>query len=280
MRAAVAAAMGALTALVGMSAAAADTRITEPSEDPVTVTVADDGWPAAVTVKADGFEPFQSVYIEQCNDRTPEDADWSPAIDCDPGSAPAAAIADESGVVVFAADDPNHAFRPFVGASPQRSFNCLGPDAPSPDNELEQDFRECQIRVSSNNTRSTSDQVFLRIELPNKAKEWSPEIVPGAVTSDQPGSGSQTASGSGATETGSGKDGASNELASSGSDASDSESDGSAAPAIFGLVLAAAALGVGGFLLVRRRRTRAGDGPSRREAAQPQEQIALTAKSK
>jgi hypothetical protein len=253
-RAAVVVAGALLTLALGASVAAAEPAFIEPSSDPVRVTVADDGWPAAVTVKVGGWEPYENVFIEQCNGRTPEDADWTPAVDCDPGSAPAAAIADESGVATFAADDPNHAFRPFVGTSPQRSFNCLGPDAPSPDNEIDVDFRDCQIRVSPSNTQSSSDQVFLRMELPDKAREWSPEIVPGAVTSQEaPGSGRET--GSAAAGTGSDQDTAANASASSGSRAGDSASDGLAAPAVAGLLFVAAALGVGAFFVVRRRRT-------------------------
>ena len=88
-----------------------------------------------------------------------------PAVDCDFGSAPAAAIADTAGTVTFTATDPNHALQPFVGASPQGLFNCLPPGGASPKNDLT-DFRDCQVRVSSNNTRSTSDQVFVHLRLP------------------------------------------------------------------------------------------------------------------
>jgi hypothetical protein len=254
-RAGLAVAISAVVLLSGTSVARADTAITEPSSEPVEVTVADDGWPAAVTVTSTGWEPYQSVYIEQCNDRTPEDEGWSPAVDCDPGSAPAAAIADENGVVTFAGDDPNHAFRPFVGASPQRSFNCLGPDAPSPENEIEADFRECQLRVSSSNTGSTSDQVFLVLELPNQAREWSPEIVPGAPAQAGATSGPGSEGGGDGSAIGPGATDASSALATSDT-GSDAESDGLAAPAIAGLLIVAAALGAGAFLLVRRRRTR------------------------
>jgi hypothetical protein len=234
--------------------AAGAASIIGPADDPVVVTVDDAGYPAPFTVQVRGYEPFQSVYIVQCNGRTPEDDDWRPAVDCDVGSAPAAAIADESGVATFAADDPNHAFRPFVGPSPQRSFNCLGPDAPSPKNELEDDYRNCQVRVSSNNTRPTDDQVFLRMQLPNKAREWSPEIVPGVVTpnASTDGPAGETA----ADPAGSGQAAASGELAASRSEAGESKSDEVPATSIGVLVLVAVALGVGTFYLVRRRRTR------------------------
>ena len=76
----------------------------------------------------------------------------APQPDCDFGSAPAAAIADTDGTVTFSATDPNHAFHPFVGASPQELFNCLPPGAASLNNGLT-DYRDCQVRVSTNNTR-------------------------------------------------------------------------------------------------------------------------------
>jgi hypothetical protein len=242
------------TLALGSHAAGADPRVEEPTDDPVVVEVADDGWPAAVTVTVSGWEPYQSVYIEQCNGRTPEDDDWSPALDCDPGSAPAAAVADDAGVATFRADDPNHALRPFVGASPQRLFNCLGPDAPSPDNEIDADFRDCQIRVSSNNTRSTSDQVFLRLELPNKAKEWSPEIVPGAVVQSTPADGDGAGTGSAATDGTSA--GASDARAASATTTNEADSDGSNLPVVVTLIVVAGVLGVGTALLVRRHRNR------------------------
>jgi chitinase len=50
--------------------------------------------------------------------------------------------------------------------SPQGIFNCLSPNDPAPSNGLP-NFRNCQIRVSTSNSAATTDQVFLRIQLPD-----------------------------------------------------------------------------------------------------------------
>jgi len=193
--------IGSVVALCALTVATptafAATTITEPS-GLVTVGVAADGYPAPVTVSAKGFDPYESVFVEQCNGRTPEDDNWSAQVDCDPGSAPAAAIADANGVATFSATDRNHAFRPFVGPSPQGSFNCLGPSAPEPNNHVDS-FRNCQIRVSSTNSQSTADQAFVRLKLPNNAKPWDPSIVPGVVAA----AGAKSGSGAGAAGAGS-----------------------------------------------------------------------------
>ena len=75
-------------------------------------------------------------------------------------------MADGSGNVSFPSADPNFGFHPFKGASPQGIFNCLSPNDPSPANGLT-DYRSCRIRVSSNNSAATADQVFLPIQLPD-----------------------------------------------------------------------------------------------------------------
>jgi hypothetical protein len=49
--------------------------------------------------------------------------------------------------------------------SPQGLFNCLSPSAASPANGLP-DFKNCQLRVSTNNSAATADQVFLNLQLP------------------------------------------------------------------------------------------------------------------
>lgn len=223
------------------------TSITAPSDDVVVVGVKD-GKAAPFTVEAQGFEPYQSVYIEQCNGRTPDDDDWQPAVDCDFGSAPAAAIADTDGKVTFAATDPNHALQLFVGASPQALFNCLPPDAASLKNDLP-DFRDCQVRVSSNNTRSTSDQVFLRLRLP---------VLPAAAAAGQSGSGSSGSGQVGSDQSGSGKN-ASDRSSQGGSVQSASDRSGSgqsAVPYVGALVLAAALAAGGAAVVLHRRRTR------------------------
>lgn len=156
---------GVALAAMGPSTAFAATGLTEPPRSPVVVTVDGSGKPAAFKVVAKGFEPYQSVFIEQCNGRPPSADHWQATVDCDLGSAPAPAIAGTDGVVTFLPTDPNHAFHPFVGASPQGLFNCLSPKGASPSNGMP-DFRDCQIRVSSSNTAGTDDQVLLSLTLP------------------------------------------------------------------------------------------------------------------
>ena len=146
-------------ALVVAESPAIASTISEPSERPILVTVDKSGTPQAFTVKAAGFKPYQSVFIEQCNGREPTAEHWQPTIDCDLGSSPAAAIAGSDGVAVFLAADKNHAFHPFSGSSTQQLFNCLVPHAAPPKNGMP-NFRNCQLRVSTNNTASTADQTF------------------------------------------------------------------------------------------------------------------------
>lgn len=223
------------------------TSISDPSGDVVVVTVKD-GKAGPFTVVAKGFEPNQSVYIEQCNGRTPADDGWEPAVDCDFGSAPAAAIADTAGVVTFSATDPNHALQPFVGASPQGLFNCLPPSGASPKNDLA-DFRDCQVRVSSNNTRSTSDQVFVHLRLP---------VLPAAAPAGQSGSGSSGSGQVGSDPSGSAKS-TSGHSSQGGSGQTVSDPSGSSqskVPYIGALALVAVATGAAAFVLYRRRTRR------------------------
>ncbi len=225
----------------------AATAITEPSGDVVVVKV-DAGMAAPFTVEASGFEPYESVFIEQCNGRAPTDDEWRPSLDCDLGSAPAAAIADTHGNVTFSATDPNHALHPFVGKSPQELFNCLPPGAASLENGLT-DYRDCQVRVSSNNTRPTDDQVFLRLRLP---------VLPAAVTAGRSGSGSSGSGQVSSDQSGSGKS-ASGSASSGGSGDSASATSGSSrteVPYIGALVLAAAVAAGGAAFVLYRRRTR------------------------
>jgi hypothetical protein len=222
--------------------------ITEPSGDVVVVKV-ESGDAAPFTVEAKGFEPYQSVFIEQCNGRVPTDDNWRPAVDCDFGSSPAAAIADTGGTVTFSASDLNHALHPFVGPSPQGLFNCLPPQAPSPHNDLD-DYRDCQIRVSSNNTRPTNDQVFLRLRLP---------VLPARTAAGTTGSGSSGSGQVGSDPSGSGKS-ASGSSSSGGAAASasatSSGSGRSEVPIIGALMLGTAAVAGGAAFVLHRRRTR------------------------
>jgi hypothetical protein len=152
-------------ALVDAPSASAAT-ITAPTGNPYVVPGSASGQPLSFTVIASGFTAGSAVFIEQCDGVPTTDASWDPTTNCDLGSSPAAATANASGVATFPANDVNFGFKPFKGFSPQGLFNCLSPSGASPDNGLP-DFRNCKIRVSTNNSAATSDQVFLNIQLPN-----------------------------------------------------------------------------------------------------------------
>jgi hypothetical protein len=158
-------AAGLLPLVLGAGVAVAAT-ITAPTGNPFVVPGDASGNPQPFTVSASGFTQDQLVYVEQCDGIPPTAQGWSPTANCDLGSSPAAAIASASGDVMFAGADPNHGFHPFKGVSPQGLFNCLSPHDPSPNNGLP-DFRNCKIRVSTNNAAITADQAFLNIQLPD-----------------------------------------------------------------------------------------------------------------
>ncbi len=153
---------------------------------------------APVTIVAAGYTPGSHVYVEQCDGTSPSDPQWSPTVDCDLGTSPAAASADGQGRVVFDARDRNHAFRPFEGTSPEGLFNCLGPHQASPHNGL-LDSRGCTVRVSTTNAAATGDQVFFALALPDPQTAapqgpppttGAPVATAGSVTATQPASGS------------------------------------------------------------------------------------------
>ena len=144
---------------------AAAATITTPSANPFSAPGDAAQNPVAFTVSASGYTPGSLVAIEQCDGTSPSSTGWSPTANCDLGSSPAPAIVDSSGNVTFSTNDPNRAFVPFKGASPQGIFNCLSPHGVDPNNGLPS-FTNCQIRVSSSNTAVTADQVFTTLTLP------------------------------------------------------------------------------------------------------------------
>ena len=134
----------------------------QPPSSPVVVAVPPSGRVATLEVVASGFASGALVFVEQCDGVSPDQAQWSPTTHCDLGSSPSPAIADAHGVATFPATDRNHAFRPFVGESPQSLFNCNAPARPMPTNGLP-DFSHCTLRVSTSNTVVTGDQSFLGV---------------------------------------------------------------------------------------------------------------------
>lgn len=164
-----------VTTLIGVSLAgivvtaapaSAATSITAPSSNPFVVPKDVGGNPVPFTVSAAGFAPTSNVFVEQCDGVATTAVGWDPTTNCDLGSSPAAAIADGSGNVTFDSTDVNHTFHPFKGSSPQGLFNCLSLNDPSPNNGLT-DYRNCKLRVSTNNSAATADQVFVQLILPD-----------------------------------------------------------------------------------------------------------------
>ncbi|MGZ4799439.1 MAG: Calx-beta domain-containing protein [Acidimicrobiia bacterium] len=164
--------------LVGVGPASAATSITAPTGNPFTVPGDVSGNPTPFTVSVAGFPATTNVYIEQCDGNLPTALGWDPTTNCDLGSSPAPVVADGAGNATFDLADANHAFHPFKGSSPQGLFNCLSPNDPSPNNGLT-DFRNCQFRISSNNTAGTSDQVFRTMALPDDPGNPPPSVKVG-----------------------------------------------------------------------------------------------------
>jgi hypothetical protein len=232
-------------------ALAGATTITEPSGSTVDVGLDAAKYAAPFTVKAEGFEPYENVFVEQCNGRPPSAEHWAPSLDCDFGSAPAAAVADANGKVTFAAADPNHAPFLFVGPSPQELFNCLSPKGAAPNNGLES-FRNCQLRISSSNTAGTDDQVFLTLKLPEGARAGI-RTPPQAMVAGASATSPSRANPSGANPSHSGADAAaSKDLASSPSGTSPGSSSSFPYAAVL-LPIAAVVIGGSFFLLHKRR---------------------------
>ena len=161
---------GAVVGLVGVAAAlvradvAFAATITTPNTNAFHVSADSNHNPLPFTIVATGYVPGSLVSVEQCDGKSPSAPGWSPTVDCDLGSAPAAAIADANGQVTFNANDPNRAFTPFKGESPQGLFNCLA-SGQTLNNGLPS-YTNCQIRVTSNVTVPTFDQAFLTLSLP------------------------------------------------------------------------------------------------------------------
>ncbi|HEV7524789.1 MAG TPA: hypothetical protein VGP92_07480 [Acidimicrobiia bacterium] len=179
-----------VTLLAGVAGAAP--AISAPRGNPYVVKVDAQGRPVPFTVSVTGFPAGSLVYVEQCDGRPPTSPNWLPTRDCDLGSSPAAAIVDAHGNARFPAGDPNHAFPAFTGLGPEGLFRCLSPGA-APGHDQLPEYRTCQVRVSSNNNVTTSDQVFLPIAFGSAS---APAPTTGS-TSAKAGSGGSSSSSSG-----------------------------------------------------------------------------------
>jgi len=174
-----------LAVLLLGAGAAAETRIIQPTATPYHVHLDTTGKPIAFTVVASGFAPNANVFIVQCDGRAPSEPNWEPGRDCDPGTAPGAVSADAHGIARFDAANPNQKVLLTVGQSPEGIFNCTSPGTKPPSNGL-RNFTTCQLRVSTNNTQATTDQVFLPIVFGDTSSGssstgWKAAVVIGGV---------------------------------------------------------------------------------------------------
>ena len=150
----------------------AATAITSPacgSTCPVTsYTSADhNGQPKPWTVTGSGFTAGQQVFEEICDGVAPTTGGYDPGAHCDIGSSGSAAVADSSGNVSFPASSTNLQIHPFLGDSPQGIFACIYPGQGVGNNGYSgaagTAYTNCQLRLSTNNTAVTSDQVYQTI---------------------------------------------------------------------------------------------------------------------
>ena len=238
------------------------TTIQEPSGRLFIVAIDRSGRPLPFTVVASGMKPGSLAYAEECDGAPLTQADWSPTLHCDIGTAPAPAVVAHNGVATFNANDRNHAFHPFRGPSPQAVFNCLAPRDAEPHNGLAS-YRTCRVRVSSNNASVTDDQAFVDIRLSDAApaagaSSGSGGAQPAGATGA--GGNSQASAGTAASSASGGTGGASGDPTdATASSATHHTSSGRLAftgAAILALLLLGTALIVTGTLLARARRSR------------------------
>jgi hypothetical protein len=130
------------------------------------------GTPRFFTITGTGYTPAgTNVVIEVCDGTPATTAGWDPTINCDGLTSPAAALADANGSVTFAATDTNRRLHLFDGLGPSTTspFNCLRADEPDPGNGFPvfgiPGTADCQVRMSTNNTVSTTDQAFFSFAL-------------------------------------------------------------------------------------------------------------------
>ena len=166
------------------------TEITQPSASPFVIPL--DSHLAALpfTVSSTGWPSHQLVYIEICDGEPTTRPGWSPASHCDNQTSPSPAAADSHGNVTFPAGSQNFSIIDFHGASPNGQFNCVAPSELPGDSAVGPDgsrtlsprdtqaadgvalnpdtpaWTQCQLRVSSNNSYSTTDQRFMTLLIP------------------------------------------------------------------------------------------------------------------
>jgi hypothetical protein len=158
-------AAAAITAVLLVLAGVAFAGSISSGTNPIVVPGDAAGNPQPINVVATGYpEGEGNVFVEQCDGVDPGTAGYSALTHCDSATSPAAVDVGPDGVASFPADDPNFAFTPFKGQSPQHKFNCVATGEPAP--SAKPTFDDCQIRVSTNNLATTTDQAYFTITLP------------------------------------------------------------------------------------------------------------------
>jgi hypothetical protein len=183
--------------IASLASASASQSFTQPTSSPFTVPVvqsgAQAGTPLPFPVAGTGYLTNQNVFIEICDGLPSSNPAWDPTADCDLVTSPAASTAQTTaGNVSWPATLPSNSIGDFRGQSPQQIFNCVAQqDVPSgtPQNsdgsynldgvnggntqngepiaQGVESWLNCQVRMSSNNSSSTTDQVFITTTIPN-----------------------------------------------------------------------------------------------------------------
>jgi hypothetical protein len=128
-------------------------------------------------VSVSGYGASQNVFIELCDGKPSSTPGWSPGLDCDNGTSPAAGITDANGNFTFHANDPNHQFPPptvDLKHPPTGAFECFAPGESQPNDGLPH-WTNCQLRSSTNNGAATTDQAFITLTMP-AASAQTPEV--------------------------------------------------------------------------------------------------------
>jgi hypothetical protein len=142
------------------------------------------GNPKAGTVSFTGYPTPGQIKIEQCDGIAPTTPGYVVSLHCD-NSVGVAVPADGSGNGTFDATNPNSAFTPFKGVGGDDFFACVGVHDPDPTPAQNPDgvpvFRNCQVRVSTDQNNTTSDQQYLTMTLPDTNPQGQIPEVPYAV---------------------------------------------------------------------------------------------------
>ena len=195
------------------------TEITQPNTNPFVIPLDSHLTALPFTVFSTGWPNHQLVYIEICDGEPTTKPGWSPAGHCDNQSSPSPAAADSLGNVIFPAGSPNFSIVDFHGASPNGQFNCVAPSELPGDSTAGADgsrtlsardtqaadgvplnpatpaWTQCQLRVSTNNAYTTTDQRFITLLIPPPGR--------GGASAPAPASGAYRASGASTSAVGS-----------------------------------------------------------------------------